>query len=638
MKRETEMRSALTWRVMMAFIFATFIVQPALIYYTLITNVVMPFQAWFVIILWSELAHILGMGLTKQELFMLLVFQPVSLMYAMTFVTLIKNAYYLTTEPAMYFGLSKIAPEWWAPRPEVYFTLIKVKWIFLHPAWRLPILITLVTTVLMVLMDISLGMFLYQYFVVVQRLEFPAASAQARTVVILAERPKDLMRVLLVSALIGMVANASMKFIPFILGPLLYGGGVQYYIPSPFVDFTDYLDYILPGAGFAFSPDPVFYVPGFLLPIGVSGAQLAGAIAFYIIGTHIITRLQLWPPESPWTTGWGYWRLVERAGLYFYTSVFIGLGLAFMIASILASPRAFASMFRIKGGGARIVKWLLLYLASTIVLTVLIMFLVPGFPPWILVLFTIGAPFFVNFLSAGAAGVTFYGVNVPYMREFMIYYSGYKGKDIWFAPLPLPTYGYGITAGLAIQTIGGSGFAQALRQADLCEANHSDVVKGYLLLVALGLASSFFYTMLLWNIAPIPSSAYPATITSWPVDALTWSRTMIWIWHGYLFRTPLILGSMIAGIAGQLIAHLLLRAPYLLISFMAGAMMGIPFALAQFVGTLVSETIIGPRIGIERWRTLRWYVVTGYIVGDSFMEAIRASIVLILKSMWLLPY
>ena len=646
-------QKGLTWRVMLALLFSIFIVQPAIIYFYLISNTYLPVQAWITILLWAELTrYLVGIrGLSKQELFILLTFQPMTYMYALFFVLPIKNMYYAISEPVRVLGIAQYIPDWWVPKGGALKEVIASQWVYFHSAWVKPILITLAIAMLGLVSDIILGYFNYQVFVVTEKLEFPAALAAVNTVVTLAERPTDKIRVLYLSALAGIIVHLVSKFIPFIIGPFMYGGMVAYTYYMPMIDFTDYLDYILPGASFLLPLDPLLYVPGMMLPPAIALAQFIGAFALYFFGTYFITKYQLWPMESKWATGWGYWTLQYRALLYFYVSLLIGLCIAGLVVPIAVNPRPIISGFRAmrraaaRVGGLLSPKILLsLYILSSVGI-VLITWGLTGyrFPLWILLGFILGGSFFITYLSTASVGVTFYGFSIPFFRELMIYYSGYKGRDIWFVPLPVSFSGT-ITAvtGAAYAppslSVGGSAVTQALMQADVCGVSHGEFLKAYLLIIALGLFSSFLYTSIFWYVAPMPSSAYPATIINWPVDALTWARTQVWVWSGYLFRSNWILSGFLIGAASYVLTHFALHAPYLLVSAITGAFMGIPFAFAQLIGSILGEKIFAPRVGKRSWYEYRGLVVMGYTLGDGFMELLRAVIILMRRSLWLLPY
>jgi len=640
---------ALTWRVYLAFLFATFLIQPAILYYNLVTNLSLPLATWIPILVWSEVVNLLRSRLYKQELFLLVAFQPISTAYALFAMNLIRNFYYSYSEPALYFGIAEHIPEWFVPRGEDLLEVLNSPFFFLHKSWLIPIGLQCAVLLLGLIAEFIIGYLSYQVFVVSERLEFPAASAQVATIETLTERSPGLIRPLFLSALAAIIVHVVGKLIPFIIGPFLTGGLTIYAYAMPYADFTPYLDNILPGAAFIMPLDPVFYVPGLLLPVRTALIQFIGAFALYFIGGHMVTKLKLWPPESQWTTGWGYWVLQYRSLLYFFVSFIIGLSFAAMIVPLVLNPkplvRGVQALKKSVGPGKGFLSpttLLLIYVGTSIGL-VLVIWSLTGFkfPVWILLLMVVGGTFFANYIATASAGVTFLGISIPYLRELAIYYSAYTKKDIWFAPLPLSisgTIGYvGPASTMMSVPIGGSTLAQGLFQADLLNVKHRQYIKAFLILMALTIIASFFYTSLFWFIARIPSSAYPATVIGWPVDALNWARMQVWIWSGYLFNSKWITLGLGVGTAIA-VATNFLRVPYFLPIMITGTLWGIPFVFAQLVASIISEKIIGPSLGVSNWMRYRPLIVMGYTIGDGLMETIRALLILATKSSWLLPF
>jgi len=649
-------QKALTWRVYLAFLFATFLVQPAIIYYNLITNLPLPLAMWIPIILWSELANLLRAKLMKQELLLLLAFQPISIAYSLFFLTLTRNTYYAYSEPSVFFGIVNYIPSWFVPIGSDLAEVQNSQFFFLHRSWLFPIGLQMITLLIGLITELVVGYLSYQIFVVEEKLEFPARKAEVATVETLIERNPGLMRPLFLSALAGIIVHLSAKFLPFMIGPFATGGLVQYIYGMPLFDVTPYLDSILPGAAFVIPLDPMYYIPGFLLPMSTTLIQFIGAFSLYFVGAHLVTRFNIWPTESLWATGWGYWTLQYRTLIYFFVSLIIGLSLAAMVVPLVLNPKPLTRGLRALGGTMKSAKGilspkvlLLIYFASSLSLVLLIWFLTNfDFPIWLLLLFIVGGTFFANYVATASSGVTYGGFNVPFLRELTIYYSGYVKKDIWFAPMPLSiSWSIGVigpTAGAMSVPLGGSAFAQGLFQADILNVRHREYIKAFFVLLVLTLVSSFFYTNLFWFVARIPSSAYPATVISWPVDALSWARMQVWVWFGYLFNPNWIalgfgLGAVIA------VVTWFLNAPYFLMIFITGTSLGlpwlpgvIPLTFAQLLASIIAEKFIAPSFGVSNWSKYRGLIAMGYLIGDGLMETIRAVVILATKSGWLLPF
>ncbi len=644
---------ALTWKIYLGFIFAALLIQPAIMQFNLISNWYLPFATWIPIILWAELANFMRSRLTAGELYLLLSFQPVSFAYALFFVSFIKNMYYANSFAAVSLGIVQHIPNWWVPTGDAARKIMNERIIFFNEAWAVPLALNILMLLLSLVNEVVIGYLSYKVFAVSEKLEFPAARASVQTVNTLTERPTDRMRALFISALAGVIVSLTLKIVPFTIGPFMIGGLSSFlpeYLQAGSFDFTSYLDAILPGASFIIPMDPVWYLYGFLIPVRVAFFQFAGAFVLYFIGTHAITSYNLWPAESLWVTGWGYWTLQYRSLLYFYVSLIIGLSVAAMIVPLVVNPKPLINGIKaLKGSGEegrhtlspRML--LLLYVGSSSSMVFIIWALTGfAFPLWILFFFIVLGSFFAVYISTASLGVTLQGINVPYLKELAIFYSGYQRKDIWFAPLPLSissSIAYVGPATMAIAVpIGGSAIAQGFFGADLLGVRHREYMKGFLILIVLSLVSSFFYTTLFWYISPMPSSAYPATIIRWPVDALSWVRMQFWVWTGYLFNPNWLALGFGAGAITYLATNFLLKMPYALVVLISGALLGMPGAFAQLIASILGDKFLRPKFGPANWYNYRPLIVMGYLLGDGIMETIRALMILATRSAWLLPF
>lgn len=636
---------ALTGKVVLMFLFSALVLQPLVVYYYLLTNSYYAFSYWITVLLFAEIASLVRADFTSKELYLVLTFQPVAFAYSLFFVNFIRNMYFAYSEPSKYFGIAQHVPSWWVPPESVVQSIYLSKLPFFEPAWALPIGLSLAFLALTVLTDVSLGYLSYAIFVVEEKLEFPFARASVAMVETLASREPNYLRTLFASCIIGIVLNLGLKFLPYMMSVFMLGG-VFVAAGTPFYgyDFTPYLDYVLPGAGFVLVTDPLAFVSGLLIPPPVAVVQFLAAFLLYFVGTHMITRFELWPEESLWTTGWGYWTLQYRAMIYFYVSFLIGLSLAAMLIPLAINPtplkRAFGALGKAGRRGFSAKLLIGVFLASSLSMTVLSWALTGfSFPVYILLLLIVGGTFFATYIATASAGVTVFGTSVPYLRELAIYLSGYQGKEVWFIPLPATLSSAPVgTVGVTLASpLGGSSVAQALLQADVLGVEHREFFKAYVILVLVSIVSGFFLTNLFWYISPIPSSAYPYTITGWPVDALSWARMMVWVWSGYLFRPVWIAAGFAAGAALYAVTNFALRAPYLLIVAITGAGMGIPWAFSQMIGSIIGRRALRSALG-EGWSRYLYLLVTGIFLGDALMETMRILLIVLARSQWLLPF
>ncbi|MGQ9478727.1 MAG: hypothetical protein ACUVQ0_01735 [Thermoproteota archaeon] len=651
-KPMTAVSKGLTWRSVIAIFFSSFIIQPAVIYLYLVTGQWLPFQAWIVILLWTLLSRMFGSPLTKEETFIITALGGITGALGgitgwwgalpMTFLVPLRQAYIRSTEFPMIYGLAEIIPDWWAPSPSLMPRFYLESWVLLDPAFLMPILINVLTITFNVMANISIGYLAYALYVRVQKLEFPAATAEARTVLTLAEREPTTLRVLTLSAIIGVIINAVRSFIPNVIYNIFAGGG---FVTPQVIDLTRYFANMFPGASYTISVNPVHYVTGFLISPGVAVAQFLGSLTYYFIGTHLFTVMNLWPPEVDVQVikSWESWQILDRSVLYFFISIHIGLSLATIIIPFLLHPRVFsrlANTFRemrsLSDLGGRLPSpYLLLgiFLLATFGSIGLNLWLVSDLSRILslLLAYTLGWSLFASFVATFSAGVTYGSLSIPYQKEFIIYYSGFNNPLILFVPIQVFQ--------------GGGDIAQALRGADICGVRHSDYVKAFILVAILGLLSSFIFVNLFWSIQPFPSQAYPYTVTGWITEASELVRNLQWTWTGHFFNARLILISFGIGSLVYTVMDLVLHAPWFLISFIsggfwwnAGGVNPIAWSQAVLVGSLLGGRLISPIIGRDRWYRYRNMIVVGVLLGDGMIGTLYSVIILMRRSIWLLPY
>jgi len=657
--------TGLTPRIILAIISATLLLQPAMIYFYLIMGMGLPISQWVIVLLVAGIAKLYGNPLTIQELFVLSLVGGMGFGLGWYFLNPIKNLFFMISPITRSFGITDYIPWWFVPPYETSLYLAQVR-TFFHPSWTVPLLLSVLTILLTIICDICLGYVAYQLYAVVEELDFPAYSMAAETIVELSSGGSRL-KYFWGAIASGVIYNILSFWLAFASGnPYLQ------LVPRGLVDLTNVIETNLPGATFGFTTDLYPFLVGFLLPIGVSASMLAGAFGLYFIGNHLITRMDLWPEEAKWTPGMGMSFLTLRSQLYFWFSFCMGLAISALVIPLLTRPRtitklikSFSRVSETKVFGSFDPRlFLAVFLAIAIFDVLLVHFLVPGFPWWILLFFTVGWSLFSTFVSTYSVGVTFGGFGVPYLKEATIYYSGYRGMDIWFAPI--------------IISMGGTWVAGSLRQADITNTNKADFIKAYLLVVFIGLSLGFVWASWFWASAPIPGSAYPYTISGWIGENIAWARWFKWLWSGHLFHEDLILAGFGVGTAIYLITSYILHAPYVLISVVTGIFMPppyvtgsvtagvvggamtmaqigaltgqvsvptfvfaygpIPTTIANLVGSIVGKYIFEKRFGSEEWKRIAPLIVMGFGIGDATLWGIAWIVTMIGKSLWLLPY
>ncbi|MEM1506624.1 MAG: hypothetical protein QW702_09150 [Candidatus Bathyarchaeia archaeon] len=656
--------SGLTRRVLTIVIFTTLILQPSLIYVYLLTGMGMPISQWVIVLLVAGLARALGNPLSLQETFILSLVGGISLGLGWFFLNPIKYIFFKVSPITSSFGIADNIPWWFTPPYETSLQILYTR-TFFHSSLAIPLLLSISTMLMTMICDICLGYIAYYIYARVEELSFPAYSMAAETIISIAKNDNRL-RYLWISIVAGAIYNILSFWLAFLVNnPYLQ------IIPRGLVDLTATIEGAFPGATFGFTTDLYPYLAGFLLPPAVSASMLIGSFGVYFIGNHLVTKFNMWPEEARWTPGINMSFLVLRGQLYFWFSLCIGLAIAAVVMPLITRPKMMVNLlkaFSLKSDsssskGLSLLHFFIIFLVVALLNVVLVHFLVPSFPWWLLPLFTIGWSLLSTFASTFSIGVTFGGFSIPYMKETTIYYSGYRGMDIWFAPIIIST--------------GGPWIAGTLKQADMCSTRRSDFLKAYLLIVAIGLFLGFLLVSWFWASAPIPGSAYPYTITGWISENMAWARWFRWLWSGYLFHEEIMLIGFVMGVAIHSISAFLLHAPYVLISLLTGIFMPPPFivgsvtlgivggamtmgqigaltgqvsvptfvfaygpiptSIANLIGSLISKFILKKRFE-PQWDQIAPLIVMGFGIGDATLWAVAWIVTMINKSLWLLPY
>jgi hypothetical protein len=213
------------------------------------------------------------------------------------------------------------------------------------------------------------------------------------------------------------------------------------------------------------------------------------------------------------------------------------------------------------------------------------------------------------------------GVQIPYVREaFLIAFTKPGEVEPWLVPAKVST-GAGI-------------ITHRIKVAMLLKVRPVDYFKAYAITLPFVLLFSFIYLQIFWSMAPIPSAAYPWTVITWPIGSLSFS---MWVSRSIeVFKPDLIVVSALLIFAASLIARRF-NLPFSPIGFAAGAALTPPFAINYFLGAVVGK-IIERRYGREYWENIRSTLIAGLFCGIGLALALTVMLVMISKSVWILPF
>ncbi len=486
--------------------FVGLLIAPASMYMRLmIGGSLVGVAQWVTVILFLIIARQIRTPITKQEYYM--IFHIAGGVMGMAtggqiFSGFIWTQFLVQSNAAKLFEIADQLPLWVAPPPESAAYKLRS---LLHRDWWPHLTIMGVFLIWGRLNFYSLGYAMFRLISDVERLPFPMAPIAVEGITALAESDKETWRwrVFSIGAAIGMAFALLYAGIPLLTG-LVFDKELKL-IEIPFYDYTGHTEKYLPAVPLLLPTHLGQIFTGFVLPFWmIIGSALAGLVG-QLIANPILYKcgvLQQWEPGmSALETG-----VVNR--LDFWMSFGIGTGLAVGFIGLYQVGKAFWKREKREGGRSLmeapkgrgdipITASLLFYIVSTSGVIMIAHYLVPKFPIWIMLVFAFGVQPFMYYVSARLQALTGHSVGIPYVREAVFLLTGYKGIDVWYAPIPLGAGGGGV---------------QGWRQMELSGTKFTSFFKAQLFEIPLALAISMLFWSIIWRMGEIPSSNYPNAI------------------------------------------------------------------------------------------------------------------------------
>jgi len=244
---------------------------------------------------------------------------------------------------------------------------------------------------------------------------------------------------------------------------------------------------------------------------------------------------------------------------------------------------------------------------------------------WILVIFGFVWSPLVSYVRARMIGITGspHGAPFPYIREGAFILSGYKGVDIWFAPVPV--FDFGI-------------MAQNFKMLELTRTKFVSTVKATLATVIILIVCSFIFWSVIWKLAPIPSSTYPYVQKMWPLFALNqclWNASTLG--EGKNFLLEAISLNRILGGAGTAFGIyglvVLFKIP---VGFFYGLVTGLSYwvhrAIPTMIGGLLGRYYFSRKFGQAKWKQYTPVLLAGYSCGMGLIAMAAVATALIAKA------
>jgi len=653
-------------RTVLGALFVALVMMPGSIYLGLVAGQSLgPAAEWVTIILFAEVARRSFATLKRQEVYVLFYVASSIAAVALAHVALAGGPFagaiwnqYLLQSPQTSAIADKI-PDWVVPpatSPGIQGRdLAHVDWWWSSSRGFLaPLTLAFFGYILGRMSWFGMSYLLFRATSDVERLPFPLAPIAAEGATALAEstdRDEEgggrkrswRWRVFSIGASLGAIFGFAYILLPVVSGLFLAKPIMLF--PIPFVDFTGNVEGVLPASLISISFDAGLLLAGMILPFKLTMGTCVAILLTSIIGNPILLKIGAF---EHWTPGNGL--LVNQMILSydFWLSVTVGLAGSVAVIGVWGMIKTFLKRRRARAEGDAAARteedapprrpgdpphrapcrergdfpvWVAVALVVAGVggFTWIAHTLVPGFPVWIIVVFGFVWSPLHSYISARLFGLTGRGLATPYLKETAFMLSGYKGVDIWFAPVPLFDHGGG---------------AQQFRVMELTRTKFTSIVKAQLLMFPIVFVSSFLFWWFFWKLNQIPSDSFPFAARVWPVAA----RQAYLIFTANSSEHPLLLQALKpAVILGSLGVGMLLyggiAAAGLPVIFFYGVVGGVGqplhVGLPLLVGALAGRYYFARKFGKDLWKRYSPVVAAGFAcgMGLSGMTAVAFSLI-----------
>jgi len=629
------------WKAVFGGLFVGFLLVPGGMFLMLMVGDAGYGQAvnWVTIILFTEIAKRCRTTLTKQETYILFSVSGgvLGMAVGQYFMSFIWNQYLVQSPFALKFDIAHRIPIWVAPPPD---SVAYASRSLLHRDWWPHLMLMGIGLIWGRLNFYSLGYALFRITSDVERLPFPMAPIQSQGVTALAESDKETWRwrIFTIGSTIGIAYGALYIAVPTLTG-VAFGTTINF-IPIPFIDLTSYTQDILPAVPLALGTNLAIVFVGFVLPFWmIVGAAVGGTLGQLIINPILYRSGIL----TTWTRGSTVIETNIANGVDFWMSWGIGTGIGVALIGIFTAVRAIIKSHIKRGGTAgrpKIMKpppgrgdipislALLFYLVSTTGTIVLCHTLVPRFPIWILIVFGFGYTPIMSYISARMVGLTGSTVGFPYLREASFVLSGYKGIDIWWAPIPLSDAGGG---------------TQHWREVELTGTKFTSLFKAQIFAIPVAVVSSLLFWSFIWRMGKIPDAVYPYALRFWPQRAF-WEcfwRTATTTGNDYFLQTikfPFVgMGTAFAVTLYSALSWFGL--PTLLLYGIINGLQADPMNAVPMLGAaLLGRYYFAKRFGADNWRRYTPILLAGYFCGYGLIGMVSIAVSLISKAVSQMPF
>ena len=636
------------WTSLFGAIFIALLMVPGAIYMGLLAGIgnIGAASQWVTVILFIEVAKRAHKNLKRSEIFVLFFMAAAAM--GLPFSGLLWNQFFINSNAAIASGVAEGLPSWFAPHPDS--TSYETR-TFFHVDWLPVIGLVIFGTFFGTLANTVLGYGLFRIVHDVEKLPFPMAPIGAQGVLALAEDADDegerneedrwRWRVFSIGGAIGLVFGAIYLLLPTLTGALT-GAPIQLF-PIPFSDFTPDTGQYLKAVATGISWDLGNLIFGMVLPFFAMVGAFAGVVVTFILNPLLFRFGVL----HSWTQGDNTITTLYVNNIDFYFSFQIGIAFAIAIAGFWQVYRSLRDRKRRKedehalvrdpiggvpSGRGDIKTWVIVatYFFITFAYIIVSGFLIDWHRGIMIVLFFLGFVYtpFISYVTARLEGMVGQVVEIPYIREALIIFSGYPGVACWFLPIPIANYGQ---------------MTVFYKQCELTGTKFTSIWKTQVVLFPIILVSSIFFMNFIWGLAEVPSAVYPYADMIWEVQAanacIMFSSTLgeysIFeeAFNGYYLTVGAVFGLMLFGGLSSLGAPIMLT---------YGVVRGLgqtePHSvIPQFIGALIGRYYFQKRLGLK-WRQYIPVVSAGFACGMGLITTIGVGITFLSKAALPLPF
>jgi len=587
---------------------------------------------FFITILFVEVSRLFYMRFNKQE--SLILFYAAwwgAMSIPIFFDQIVFRAYFVKSPFAWSYKIgglpvAEVIPEWLVPSYNS--PALGIRTLFQYD-YLAPLAIWTSVGILTLIVEISLSIVTTKMYVEIERLPFPFASVDVAMATFVSERPRNILKTLFSSILVGVIWGI-IVYAPHSIGAQL--------IPIPFYDLTWALENFLPGGIFAIPTQLSTYIIGFIVPLDAATYMtISSSFIWVIMNSLFVTTFPNAFPEwsREYSKGMGLMAVQSRSQVRVWFAPQVGFSIAIAIFLILKGRRTIASMIKAKKientlGLPSVKKMMLLFVLASSCSVLLEKWLIPDMPLWIPLFYSFGMSFFIAITTAAVAGEI--GLTLPsgampgWTWQTLVYFTPYQGY-----------------AGFVFSPVVASGgpqlFGRQVKAAMDTNTKQSDLIKLWILGSVLTMVVGLVSVDLFWRMAPIPSSAYPMTIYIFLgrsyIDSMIVTRQVKVITEQVFIPLLALLGVLTVG-------DWISRTFGLFFSSL-GIIMGlfsIPYtAMSTFIGSAIGRFLM-PRLfkGKARWDDAKSYVVLGLFLGEGMIVVIVMGLAMIAKSSWLWPW